>query len=388
MAVYTNAGGGGGTSSDELTATRGDVLKGVTAVTLDSNDEAIEGTLELTGDAADSHVLEGKTYYNKDAKIRRMGAMPNRGATGQTLNAGQSYTIPAGYHNGGGTVTANGLAGQTAGTAVAGDIYPGKTAWVNGGHVTGAMPLGYGGTYTPQAYAQTVYCDGARMIGNIVINPIPGNFVDVNVNQDLFRNGSYGPMAVGAAKLHNVGSGNSNTLARFVGVAEWKMRWTFGCVQAGYVPSSGKVIVGSSGTYFCETVWFKKKINLTNYRTLEIKMSIGNQESLRVSPVIYLVQAPPTAEPQHATRIQPVKCSNDSQVPNGYALKDWSNYVNVGGASGAEYYGIVRFDVSSYTGWWYMGFKVFQLQYGSSYKFIPFGTPFYIDYATLLITAP
>ena len=84
------------------------------------------------------------------------GTMVNHGAANQTLNAGQSYTIPAGYHNGGGTVTANGLAGQTAGTAVAGDIYPGKTAWVNGGHVTGAMPLGYGGTYTPQAYAQTV----------------------------------------------------------------------------------------------------------------------------------------------------------------------------------------------------------------------------------------
>ncbi|MDE6930091.1 MAG: hypothetical protein K2P02_04990, partial [Lachnospiraceae bacterium] len=141
MAVYTNAGGGGGTASDELTATRGDVLKGVTAVTSDSNDEAIEGTLELTGDAADSHVLEGKTFYNQDAKTRRTGAMPNRGAANQTLNAGQSYTIPAGYHNGGGKVTANGLAGQTAGTALAGDIYPGKTAWVNGVMLTGAMAV-------------------------------------------------------------------------------------------------------------------------------------------------------------------------------------------------------------------------------------------------------
>ena len=141
MAVYTNAGGGGGTASDELTATRGDVLKGVTAVTSDSNDEAIEGTLELTGDAADSHVLEGKTFYNQGAKTRRTGAMPNRGAANQTLNAGQSYTIPAGYHNGGGKVTANGLAGQTAGTALAGDIYPGKTAWVNGVMLTGAMAV-------------------------------------------------------------------------------------------------------------------------------------------------------------------------------------------------------------------------------------------------------
>ena len=52
MAVYTNAGGGGGASSDELTAARGDVLKGKTAVTSDSSDEPAEGTLELTGDAA------------------------------------------------------------------------------------------------------------------------------------------------------------------------------------------------------------------------------------------------------------------------------------------------------------------------------------------------
>ena len=41
MAVYTNAGGGGGASSDELTAARGDVLKGKTAVTSDSSDEAM-----------------------------------------------------------------------------------------------------------------------------------------------------------------------------------------------------------------------------------------------------------------------------------------------------------------------------------------------------------
>ena len=106
MAVYTNAGGGGGASSDELTAARGDVLKGKTAVTSDSSDEPVEGTLELTGDAADSHVLIGKTYYNKDPKTRRAGTMPNRGAVAQELAAGGSYTIPEGYHNGGGKVTA------------------------------------------------------------------------------------------------------------------------------------------------------------------------------------------------------------------------------------------------------------------------------------------
>ncbi len=69
------------------------------------------------------------------------GTMVNRGAANQTLNAGQSYTIPAGYHNGEGKVTANSLAGQTAGTALATDIVSGKTAWVNGAMLTGAMAV-------------------------------------------------------------------------------------------------------------------------------------------------------------------------------------------------------------------------------------------------------
>ena len=35
--------------------------------------------------------------------------MANNGAVSKTLNAGQSYTIPAGYHNGSGKVTANSI---------------------------------------------------------------------------------------------------------------------------------------------------------------------------------------------------------------------------------------------------------------------------------------
>ena len=237
MAVYTNAGGGGGASSDELTAARGDVLKGKTAVTSDSSDEPVEGTLELTGDAADSHVLSGKTYYNKDPKTRRTGTMPNRGAVAQelaaggsytipegyhngggkvtvkslasqtggatatdgdvlsgrtywkdgakrtgtmanqgaktaSLNAGGSYTIPAGYHNGGGKVTANSLASQTSANAAAGHILSGKTAWVNGSKLTGNIASMGGQTITPTASQQTVSCSGKYMTGNIVVKGV------------------------------------------------------------------------------------------------------------------------------------------------------------------------------------------------------------------------
>ena len=53
---------------------------------------------------------------------------------------GGSYTIPAGYHNGSGKVTANSLSSQTNANAGAGDILSGKTAWVNGSKLTGTMP--------------------------------------------------------------------------------------------------------------------------------------------------------------------------------------------------------------------------------------------------------
>lgn len=254
MAVYTNAGGGGGASSDELTAARGDVLKGKTAVTSDSNDEPIEGTLELTGDAADSHVLSGKTYYNKDPKTRRAGTMPNRGAVAQelaaggsytvlegyhngggkvtakslasqtggataadgdvlsgktywkdgakrtgtmanqgaktaALNAGGSYAIPAGYHNGSGRVTANSLASQTSANAAAGHILSGKTAWVNGSKLTGNIASMGGQAITPTAAQQTVSCSGKYMTGNIVVKGIPSNYVPIG-GWTAFLNGA------------------------------------------------------------------------------------------------------------------------------------------------------------------------------------------------------
>lgn len=139
--VSISGAGGAGAGSDECTATSSEVLKGYTAITSDSDDEIVEGTLELTGDAADSQVLDKRTYYNKDARMKRTGNMPNCGAISTVLNAGGSYTIPAGYHNGSGKVAANSLISQTGGTASAAHILSGQTAWVNGTKVSGTIPI-------------------------------------------------------------------------------------------------------------------------------------------------------------------------------------------------------------------------------------------------------
>ena len=63
--------------SDDITAVRNDVLKGKTAVTSDSDDEIVEGTLELTGNAAPGNVETGKTFYSTNAHTRQTGALRN-----------------------------------------------------------------------------------------------------------------------------------------------------------------------------------------------------------------------------------------------------------------------------------------------------------------------
>lgn len=157
-------GGAGGADLDVVTAGAGDVLKGKVIVGPDG--EPLAGTLALSGDAGDSAVLSGKTYYSTDPKQKRTGTMANQGAKTAALNCGGSYTIPAGYHNGQGKVTANSLASQTGvqsgkTAAGAGQVLTGYEAWVNGGRVTGTMAnqgkketaLNCGGSYTiPAGY--------------------------------------------------------------------------------------------------------------------------------------------------------------------------------------------------------------------------------------------
>lgn len=55
--------------------------------------------------AAESDVLSGKRFYAGD-KIIKEGRMPNRGSWGTSLSPGGVVTIPSGFHDGSGQVTA------------------------------------------------------------------------------------------------------------------------------------------------------------------------------------------------------------------------------------------------------------------------------------------
>ena len=94
------------------------------------------GTDDVNFSASD--LLTGKTANDSNGE-KVNGTMPNKGAVTASINCGGSYTIPAGYHNGSGKVTANSLASQTGANATAGDILKDKTAWVNGSKLTGTI---------------------------------------------------------------------------------------------------------------------------------------------------------------------------------------------------------------------------------------------------------
>ena len=72
--------------------------------------------------AAESDVLSGKKFYAGD-KIIKEGKMPNRGSWGATLSPGGVATVPSGYHNGSGQVTAVSLKTVTI------TMYPSQGDW-------------------------------------------------------------------------------------------------------------------------------------------------------------------------------------------------------------------------------------------------------------------
>lgn len=171
--IWMPGGAGGGAGSDECTLVKANVPTGLKAVTADSDDEAVEGTLDTETTLADSQALSGQTFlkFNPVTKLfeRRVGGMTNRGAVIQELGAGGSYAIPEGFHNGSGKVTAKSLASQTPGDSAAGHILAGRTAWVNGSKITGTIPSQAGGTLTPSTSAVTANCSGKYMTSNYTI---------------------------------------------------------------------------------------------------------------------------------------------------------------------------------------------------------------------------
>lgn len=109
-----NFNGGGGLSASKLalaTATEGNVLAGNKFYA--GSKTIKEGTLTLTGNVTADKMLEGSSGYANDAHSIVKGNMPNRGSWGATLSPGGVATIPSGFHDGSGQVTAVSLKAVT-----------------------------------------------------------------------------------------------------------------------------------------------------------------------------------------------------------------------------------------------------------------------------------
>ena len=93
------------------------------------------GTSDAT--ISSSYILTGYSCYVNDVKV--IGTMPNRASVTLTLDPGEQYAIPYGYHNGNGEVSVSSLSDNTPGTADSRWILWAKTGWVNGELVAGTM---------------------------------------------------------------------------------------------------------------------------------------------------------------------------------------------------------------------------------------------------------
>ena len=247
-----------GTSSAEVTATKANVLAGTRTITSDSADAIVEGT------------------------------MPNNGAVAPSaLSAGGSYTIPQGYHDGNGKVTAKDLASQTAGTATSSTMLNGSTAVVNGQTVTGNIPSKAAATIYPSTSDQTIsagqYLSGAQTIKAVSTSNLSAGNIKTGVTVKVSNgNGDIASVAGTFASDATLDS-NARMLSGYIGYGKNGTKYTGSIASKAaatiYATTSDQTI--SAGQYLsgAQTIKALSQTNLAAGNILKgktITISNGN----------------------------------------------------------------------------------------------------------------
>lgn len=139
-------------ASQDIVATTGKVISKVTVAAIPDAYQDVTGVTAVAG-----HVLDGDIFVNANGEEVE-GTMPNRGAVTQTLDATtgkQSYTVPAGYHNGSGTVAITLEEKSTTPTTSAQNITP-TTGKVLSKVTVAAIPAIYGDATNADAAAANI----------------------------------------------------------------------------------------------------------------------------------------------------------------------------------------------------------------------------------------
>lgn len=167
----------GGTTLIDLTdATLGQndgaqILAGQTAYGKDG--EKITGTCTYNADTSDAdasaaEILSGQTAYVGGNKLT--GTMPNQGAvSGSVASVATPYTIPAGYHDGSGTV---GVDASSAALIIPGNIKNGVNILGVTGTYEGEEQPTQSKTATPYVTQQTILPDTDYVLNSVVVEAI------------------------------------------------------------------------------------------------------------------------------------------------------------------------------------------------------------------------
>lgn len=140
-------------SSQSITADNG--YYGLSGVSIAAIPEAYQDVSSVTAGASD--VLATKVIVDATGATK-VGTMPNNGAVSKVLDAGtsnQSYTVPAGYHNGSGTVSIVLETKSATPTTSSQDVVP-TTGKVLSKVTVGAIPSQYGDTTGDDAVAGNI----------------------------------------------------------------------------------------------------------------------------------------------------------------------------------------------------------------------------------------
>lgn len=154
-------------SQQAITADNG--YYGLSGVTVAAIPEAYQDVSSVTATAGD--VLATKVFVTSAGTVTA-GTMANNGAVSKTMDAttgNQSYAVPAGYHNGNGTVSI---------------VLETKSA-------------------TPSGSSQNITPTSGKVLGQVTVNAIPAKYGDTTGDDAIAANLLYGKLA------HSISSGSA-----------------------------------------------------------------------------------------------------------------------------------------------------------------------------------